>query len=69
MKRIQVDSSNLKTIAYDEERKVLEIGFKDGSFYEYYDVPATVYRELLSAESKGSYAHKNIYKKYKQAKL
>jgi hypothetical protein len=69
MERESVNSSNISTIGYDGETAVLEIAFKKGGVYEYYDVPQFEYDGLSSAESKGSYAHANIYKNYRQNKI
>ena len=59
-----VESSNLLEVGYDEVAEVLYITFKSGITYTYEDVPYYVYEELLSAESLGSYFHKNIRTKY-----
>lgn len=64
-----VESSNLKAIGYDQENAILEIEFKDGSAYEYYDVPQYEYDGFMSAGSKGKYAYANIYKRYRQQKI
>ena len=69
MERESVNSSNIATIGYDSESAVLEITFKKGGVYEYYDVPQYEYDGLLSAESKGAYANANIYKSYRQNKI
>ena len=60
MDRIAVESSNLKSAGYDPESQVLEVEFSSGSVYQYTDVPASVYRELLDADSKGSYFNAHI---------
>ncbi|UII19390.1 KTSC domain-containing protein [Fulvivirga ligni] len=68
MEMIFVESSAMEAIGYDSNSAVLRIQFTD-SVYEYYDVPQYVYDELLSADSKGAYANKNIYKQYAQQRL
>jgi KTSC domain len=55
MKRIQVESSNLASVGYDEATKTLEIQFHSGGIYEYDDVEKEIYDDLMKAESKGSY--------------
>ena len=69
MEMIDVSSSNILRIGYDESTALLIIEFKDGSSYEYYDVPQYEYDGLMIAESHGKYAHQNIYKKYRQQKI
>jgi hypothetical protein len=68
MDMVQVQSSNLDSVGYDEKSKLLVIRFKDGNVYEYYDVPKEEFDGLMFAASKGKYAIANIYKRYKQRK-
>lgn len=55
MNRVQVQSSNLKSVGYDAETKTLEVEFHDGGLYQYFNVPAVVHRDLLNASSIGQY--------------
>ncbi|MHB0871455.1 MAG: KTSC domain-containing protein [Chloroflexota bacterium] len=68
MKRQPVASSNLRSVGYDEAAQILEIEFRSGGVYRYYGVPAGVYRELLSAPSKGRYFLDNIREEYRYAR-
>lgn len=65
MQRQYVESSNLRSVGYDAEHEILEIEFKSGSVYQYYNVPAAVYAGLLSASSKGQYHSQSIKDKYR----
>ena len=58
--RVRVDSSNLSEVGYDDLLQVLEIKFRGGRVYQYYEVPAQVHEALLNAASKGKYHHRNI---------
>ena len=69
MEMIPVESSNLKAVGYDIDESILVIEFDSGAAYEYYDVPQYVYDELMAADSKGKYAHQNIYKVYRQHRI
>jgi|TARA_B100000749_G_scaffold39746_1_gene27204 hypothetical protein len=60
MDRTPVVSSNIKSIGYDSNSKILEVEFTNMSVYRYYEVPEDVYEELMAAESKGSYLHRKI---------
>lgn len=62
-------SSNIVRIDYDEDNGLLEIQFKDGSVYNYPNVPSHIIDEFEAAESKGKFAHANIYKQYPGYKL
>jgi hypothetical protein len=60
MKTIAVDSTTLRTVGYDDNRRLLQIEFHDRSIYQYFEVPATVYEELMEAPSKGVYFNSSI---------
>lgn len=61
MEMIPVSSSNHVAAGYDSNQATLRIEFKNGNIYEYYDVPQYIWDEYLAADSKGKYAHQNIY--------
>ena len=69
MDRIPIDSSNLADVGYDQDSMLLEVGFRNGTAYQYFDVPYGVYQEFMAATSKGTYFNANIRKNYRQAKL
>ena len=54
-----VVSSNLKHICHDE-RSTLTVYFHNGGIYEYYNVPVSVYYDLINAESKGQALNKYV---------
>lgn len=58
---INVASSDLSAVGYNERLTVLRIRFRNGTVYDYYDVPETVYNGLLDAVSKGTYDLANCY--------
>ena len=61
----QVESSLIKEVGYDAATQVLTITFVDQEgTYEYQKVPESVYKELMAAESKGSFFAKNIKGKF-----
>jgi uncharacterized protein len=55
MNRLHVDSSNIESIGYDPQNQTLEIEFQNGYVYQYFDVPETVYQNLMAAGSHGEY--------------
>lgn len=67
MIRINVKSSNLKSVGFDSN--VLEIEFLDGGVYQYFDVPTDVYHLLMNASSKGIFFDKFIKGHYKYIKV
>ena len=60
IERVPVASSNLQCVGYDETTRTLTIEFRNGSVYEYADVPPEVHDELMHAESHGKYFHRQI---------
>lgn len=68
MKRQSVESSNLASIGYDEEKQILEIQFKHGGVYQYFEVSKNVYEELMNADSHGKYFVHNIKDDYEYQK-
>lgn len=67
--RIPVVSSNIASVGYDAEKKVLEIEFHHGAIYQYFDVPVRVYEELMNSAAKGSYFMNELKDKFKYQKL
>jgi lysyl-tRNA synthetase class 2 len=47
-------------VAYDSDRRRLQLVFRDGSAYTYFDVPPRIYFALLEAPSKGGYFNRNV---------
>lgn len=66
---INVKSSNLDSIAYDETFKFLFIKFHQGGTYKYLGMPKNIFEELLKAESHGKYHAKHIKKNFKYEKI
>ena len=60
MKPTVVESTSLATLAYDADRQLLQIEFRDRATYRYFNVPSDVYETLLRAPSKGSYFNRVI---------
>jgi ABC-type arginine transport system ATPase subunit len=65
----KVESSLIKEIGYDAATQVLTVTFVDQEgVYEYQKVPESVYKELVAAESKGSFFVKSIKDKFEFVK-
>ncbi|HLP90779.1 MAG TPA: KTSC domain-containing protein [Nostocaceae cyanobacterium] len=55
MQRTTVSSSNIASIGYDAENRILEVEFLNSSVYQYFNIPQSLYQGLMSASSHGSY--------------
>ena len=64
MRMQQVHSSNILSVGYEPENRLLAVEFNGGRIYEYYGVPDTVHRGLMQANSKGSFFHQAIKGQY-----
>jgi hypothetical protein len=65
IRREPVASSNVASVGYSRHLRALEIEFTRGAIYRFLDVPSTVYRGLIAAESKGRFIAENIRGKYR----
>jgi len=68
-KRTPVASSNIASVGYNAENKILEIEFHHGAIYQYFDVPKEEYETLMNASSYGSYFYHNIRDDYAYEKI
>lgn len=57
-------STNIDTVAYDEETRDLRVHFVSGLTYIYEDVPARVVFGLLASQSRGAYFAEHIRMEY-----
>lgn len=64
MKLIEVESSMIQAVGYDEKLKELEVVFNSGNVYRYTQVPKNEYEGLLKSDSKGQYMRANVIDVY-----
>ena len=65
IQRQPVQSSGLAAVGYSKRRHLLEIEFTNGAIYRYVEVPPSVHRDLMSAESKARFYDENVRGKYR----
>jgi hypothetical protein len=65
----EVDSTSIKSVAYDKEEEKLWLRFKSDALYEYRGVQEQTVKELVTAESKGKFFHENIKNKFDYEKV
>lgn len=69
MRRVPVSSSNLVSVGYDPDSRILEIEFRQGAVYQYSNVPASVHSGLMNAASHGTYFHDHIRDRYPTTRI
>jgi hypothetical protein len=65
----EVESSNIVRTQYDTITKKMIAEFKNGSRYEYDNVPHEKYTQFRMAQSQGNFFNTSISKIYKYTKL
>jgi len=69
MDMTNVDSSNVEAVGYDEDSSTLQVEFKNGAMYQYFDVPENVFIGLRDAGSVGGYLAAVIKGTYRYSKV
>jgi uncharacterized protein len=69
MYRQSINSSNIQSIGYDINSAVLEVEFKSGDVYQYFNVPDSLYQRFLHASSYGQFLNDYIRYNYRYQKV
>jgi hypothetical protein len=69
MDRQLVGSTNIASIGYDEPSETLEIEFINGTVYQYYNVGAALFEQLMQAPSKGQFLNTYIKNAYPYSRV
>lgn len=69
MQRLPVESSDIVSIGYDPKASVLEIEFKEGRVYQYFDVAPDVHERFMRADSYGEFFFAHITKHYRYKRV
>jgi hypothetical protein len=69
MNREPVASSNIATVGYDAASQTLEVGFLNGSVYQYYNIAEHLYAEFMRAPSKGEFLNTYIRSAYPYSRV
>ncbi|MFH1896121.1 MAG: KTSC domain-containing protein [bacterium] len=60
MQRTEVKSSSVVSIGYDPRALILEVEFRSGRIYRYFDVSEYTHQMLMNAPSHGGFLTDNI---------
>lgn len=69
MNRIPVNSSNIRSIGYDNQTAILEVEFTSSDVYQYFSVPEYLYQKFLQAPSHGEFLNEHIRYNYRYQKV
>jgi hypothetical protein len=64
MRREPVESSVVRSLGYDRDKRVLEIEFHNDRVYQYFVVPHSIYQQLRAAPSFGRYFNEHVRDRY-----
>jgi hypothetical protein len=62
-------SSNVEAIRYLYDDKILEVEFKNGSYYQYFDVPPDVARGMYLTDSPGRFVWRQLRDVFNYGKI
>ena len=66
---VPVVSTNIQTVLYHPDYRLLQLRFHNGSVYWYFEVPPEIHKALMAAESKGRFGHAHIYSVFSQKSI
>ena len=69
MQRLSVESTPLVSVSYLPDRTLLELQFRDGTVYRFFDVPESCFQQLLASDSKGGYFNRNIRNHFRHQRV
>lgn len=61
-------SSNIARFAYEAPSQVLTVEFKTGGTYNYFDIPAVIFEQMMAASSKGQFLAQQIKGRFRYAR-
>lgn len=69
MNNIYVASANLQSVGYDAHHQTLEVEFRNGAIYQYYNLPQFMYERLMEASSKGQFFNAQIRNRFPYSRV
>lgn len=66
---VSVRSTNIESVAYDPEAKVLQVRFLHGGLYQYAGVPALLADQLRASASPGGFFAARIKNSFQVSKV
>ena len=69
MIRLPVSSSTILSVGYDPQTRVMQVEFKSGRVYNYFDISEHLYQQFMNTSSKGQFLDENIKYNYRYQKV
>jgi hypothetical protein len=69
MQRQWIESSVLASVGYDRFEHVLEVEFRRGGVYRYFEVPEAAVEELMTEGSHGQYFATRIRDRFRSRRI
>jgi hypothetical protein len=69
MDRKFIESSMIRSIGHDAESSTLEIEFKNGAVWQYFDFSESTWYEFEGAVSQGKFFHSEIKNQYSESQV
>jgi len=69
MQRHAVQSSVLESVGYDPNAKILELEFREGGVWNYFNFPKLTFQKFINAESLGHFFTRKIKGKYPELRI
>lgn len=67
--RLPVESSSLASVGYLIDSQTLEVEFRSGAVYRYFDVPQEIHQGFIAAESKGVFFNRAVKGRFGYARI
>jgi hypothetical protein len=67
--RVSLESATLVNASYDHALAQLQLQFRDGTRYTYFEVSPELFHDLLCATSRGAFFNRYIRTQFRYAKL
>lgn len=69
MERTFIESSMISSIGYEVDSSTLEIEFKNGAVWQYFDFQESQWYAFEGAESQGKFFHREIKNQYSESQV
>ncbi len=69
MKRIKIESDCIISIGYNETSRTLEVEYKNGSVYQYFDIGVEVYNRIKNERLHSEYFREEVVPNYEYEKI